>query len=168
MGISFLALFIGALIGGIGIFLFSQRGRHPFQELGGQEPKSLMGRIIAGTTQSDVSPYQLSSREERGQGRFESRRRDNIKGPVVSDSTVERPPSYPQYSPAESEYITREINFGRSISTGTTVTNASTSTGSLTRLEPSERHYNPRGPLNSDRPRTLTNEKGSSVPRAPA
>ncbi|KJA28674.1 hypothetical protein HYPSUDRAFT_722799 [Hypholoma sublateritium FD-334 SS-4] len=170
IGISFLALFIGALIGGIGIFLFSQRGRHPFQELGGQEPKSFMGRIIAGTMQSEVSPYQLSSREEPGQGHV-SRRRDNIKWPTVgtvSDSTAERPPSYPQFSPAESEYITREISFGHSISTATIVTNNSASTGSLTRLEPSERHYNPRGPLNSDRPRSLTNGKGSSVPSAPA
>ena len=170
VGISFLTLFIGALMGGIGIYLMSRRGRHPFQELKEEEPKSFMAQIIADPSQSDVSPFQLSTSDEAERGRV-PRGRENIKGPALSRisnfTAVERPPSYPQYSPAESENITREINFGRSISTSTIFNSSGASSGSST-LGASERHYNPRGPLNSDRPRKLMNEKGSAVPHTPA
>lgn len=167
VGVSFLVLFIGAFLGGVGLLILAKRRSNAFKKLPYPKPETLWGNVAAARQSLQpeaVNPFQLSMpRDDEEAARNQVFYR-NMKGldrlPYIN---TERPPSYPEYFPSETHDINRELGRERELSPSTTtiVLDRMSVTRSTT-LDRSGRHYDPRGPLTLSQPRI-----SKSLPKTP-
>lgn len=166
VGASFATLFLGAFLAAIGLYVLSRRRSHKSEKLL-EAPVSRWNEKRSDLTQDvaerpQVYPFRVS------QVGFEESRHQVLTNKLqipepsrlrhVGTGVVERPPSYPQeYSPSDSDYLSRTTGVGPSLSPQSSTSRNGFSEKSLSPLGRGERHYDPLGPLRMNRSRRIEN-----------